>query len=476
MSSERYIEIDSSYRNRKLWPLASDFDVILSQTGRANIDYAQDPVSNAAPIIAWTSNRFTANAPNNTIVVTADLFTTSLGFTSDRTTFIITGTAGQLQEQLGYYNNAIITNTSHIPLQEKRILSYEYIGNNKGIVTVSSAFSILNNGDSLSIRDATNLTSLTNPWFYVPASNAYARASSQSAQGGDNKYYGILLYNETRNEYRVINDFNAITHLLTTTTPIPGTWTVTDNYTIRKEPPVLVSAVGAVTLNSVVLTAGNNINDFYRNSFIRVRPAVYGNSITAPEGETRQITNYDGTTQVATVFPPFSGLIGGGATVEILQFSYDNFNPLVYTGSTVSQQEMVCYEVELVSLILPNWTLKSIFGSRIAYYPYVYVEFTNLSSSRAGLNNVLYSNNPNATKVLFRAPIDDIQNPSNTSFVKLDGDGAVQTIKFKPNDNFHFSVTLPNGDLFETVLPENYSPFAPNSISQISALFGIKRV
>ena len=52
----------------------------------------------------------------------------------------------------------------------------------------------------------------------------------------------------------------------------------------------------------------------------------------------------------------------------------------------------------------------------------------------------------------------------------------VQTIKFKPNDNLYFSIFLANGELYETILPEYYSPSPPNPASQISASFSIRRL
>ena len=96
----------------------------------------------------------------------------------------------------------------------------------------------------------------------------------------------------------------------------------------------------------------------------------------------------------------------------ILPFTYDNLNPFVYTGSLISQEEMVCYQIELLNLILPNTTLTVGNGGSIAYYPYVYVELQNVSACGANLKNIIYSNNPNSTKVLFRAAIDDVPNPS----------------------------------------------------------------
>ena len=48
-------------------------------------------------------------------------------------------------------------------------------------------------------------------------------------------------------------------------------------------------------------------------------------------------------------------------------------------------------------LILPNVPLKSSIGDKIAFYPHIYVEICNISSSNACTNNII-SNNPNTNK------------------------------------------------------------------------------
>jgi hypothetical protein len=132
--------------------------------------------------------------------------------------------------------------------------------------------------------------------------------------------------------------------------------------------------------------------------------------------------------------------------------------------------------MELLNLILPNKTLNTQYGSRIAYYPYVYVELSNVSASGAGLTNIIYSNNPNSIRMIFRACIDDMNQPQNAPFIKIDGDKMVQTIKFKPNDNLRFRVIMANGEPFKVNDTEYFSPNQPNDKNQITALFAIKRL
>jgi hypothetical protein len=51
-----------------------------------------------------------------------------------------------------------------------------------------------------------------------------------------------------------------------------------------------------------------------------------------------------------------------------------------------------------------------------------------------------------------------------------------QVLKFKPDDNLLFSVRLSNGEIYNTIVPEFYSPSIPNPQVQISAIFRLKKI
>ena len=218
------------------------------------------------------------------------------------------------------------------------------------------------------------------------------------------------------------------------------------------------------TYNSVSV-----INSYYTNL-----SGIYSTNI---KSESRQIINYtniDGIIANFKVYPPYdiNTFNEGQFTIEVEQFSYDNAYPFVYIGTLI--QQACCYEFELNQLILPNYTLSSGNGSKIAFYPFVYVELYTVPSSIA--NNAIYSNNPHATRILFKVPIYDVQDPDTTPYVRLVDCNMILTIKYNPNESLYFKVLLPNGDIFNTILPEYYSPEVPNPNTQISALFRYKRV
>ena len=520
----RYIEVNSAYRDRNLWPLAGQFEIPISQTGRKSRYDALDPVCLSTPNTQWTSNNLDcAGGSSITGVINNSALISS---TSEGSTFVVS-TASVLQQLEDYYIGLTLANTTGGNISYRKIVAYKYLyfsgGNYYGQFTVNPVFSdstfVL--GNTITITDPTDLTDTSNPLIFVPEGEAQ-----------QNAYANCILYNETQKEYRNILDYSDITHILTidATNPVTG-WVVTNNFSIRKELPCFSSIIGNLSTfvtgtfltpptnatvgiinniymvttpnnlwicknssapyiwvdlgnvqNFIAITNGSSENDIYKNYYIRILPengsgsGTYNYNLSSPVNDTTRIVDYYGINKIAKIYPTFITNPIVGQNFEILTFSYDNLNPFTYTGSLVSQQEMVCYEIELLNVIIPNEVMHSGLGGRIAFYPYIYVELSNVSASGAGLKNVIYSNNPNSTKMTFRVPVSDVSYPTSTIFLKIDASGMVQTIKFKPNDNLLFSVKLQDGEIFDTMLDERYSPYPPNPKSQISAAFRLNRL
>jgi hypothetical protein len=568
MSNARYIEIDSTYRDRNQWPNPGEFQVLLSQSGSGNRENARDPVSRSSSFLSWKSNEFNLVGPSS--ILTGDNSfgkTFDLSETANRQTIIVeyASAANNPQKDLNYYTGAILEFNNLTPPQRRRITRSRFLYQDGNDVymeyIVNEPFSDAINVAALTvtIEDPTDLNSANNPYFFIP------EGSWLGAAHGPNAYTNFILYNHTRSllagspVYRKVTGYDTFTHLLTvdtsestveTNTSGPTTsWALTDEYRLRLEPPILGLTINNTSLNnntsstsvaSLPLTSFNTEDGFYKNSWITMlsgasagdtrlisryigkQGKAEGGSLNtiqfpsnfsstsgfynlsyvqitsgASSGNVRQIISYDGNTKIATVNSNFGSSIslGDGFTIksifvcpnfsstvsnldqfEILPFSKDNHNPLNYSGSVVSQQEMVCYEIELLNLVLPNRDLSVGIGNRISFYPYLYVEFFNISSASAGNKFPIYTNNPNAAKAVFRVPIDDVPNPVVSSFIKIDGGGMTQTLKFKPNDNLFFAVKLPNGQVFTTQDQDYVGPLPPRAEIQISASFGIKRL
>jgi hypothetical protein len=274
------------------------------------------------------------------------------------------------------------------------------------------------------------------------------------------------LYDITINESRLITYYDGPTQIATLNAPFSGAWAIGDSYDIRYAPPTETAILAAVGSSTSITLAGTAsiIDNYYVGNYVYM---LNGTAIY----DARMITAYNGTTKVATVLP-FTVLPTPGDTYQILPFTRDNSHNLEYNGSTVSQNEVSCYEIRLLRLTLPNTNLYSGYGNRPPFYPYMFVELTTTSSPNS---NIIYTNNPNACKALFTVTMTDDKEPTRTSFLHFESEKMIQTVKFKPNDNLSFSVYLPNKELFKTQA-DTISPLAPDPDIQISALFQIRKI
>ena len=428
--------------------------------------------------------------------------------TTDNLTLILraedTGTAGSqnFQQIKDYYVGACITITNDglaPPVSmTRRIISYKYMGSpfnsyDRCIITIQPPpFP-----DNLLIEQyayTNNCTFIISDPTDVDSDPNFAQIFVPCGLPQYNAYTDFLLYNETRNNYVNVLYYDAVTHIITIkntsdagiTNPITDTWTVTDSFNVRFNPPFFTGMTsGPDNINSITITGGSSANDAYKNYYIRILPSkapapyttntyIYKNIPYSPYySQLSKIISYNGVTKVAKLAPSLYFVPVTGTHFEILQFSYDNVFPFNYTGK---EKEISDYRVDLINLVLPNIVLNTGYGGRIAHYPYVYVKISNVGATSGGTRNLIMSNNPKSNSMVFRCPVNDINNPNRSPFIKLDGNGMSQVFKFTPADVLQFQVILPNGELFKTVIQDYYSPNQPNYEVQISAVFRILNI
>lgn len=253
-------------------------------------------------------------------------------------------------------------------------------------------------------------------------------------------------------------------------------------YTIRKTAPILQGLVGASTTSTITLPAtASNVTDYYKGFFIGFVNDATQVPTAGLRGLSRLVTAYNGTTRVATVLPFPIAPVAATDTFDIDAFSYDSYAPLKYSG-TGNFSQPVCYELKLESLLIPNQLLNNSntnsagnIGGRLNYYPYIYVSFyCNTSKST---DQSIYSNNPNSSNVVFKVPIVYNLDPyvDSLPFYVL-SDLSPKTIKFKPNENLRFTITLPNGNVIAYATADNQSPLFANPLLQVSAFISAKRI
>jgi hypothetical protein len=601
MSSTRYIEFDSTYRDRTLYPLYSDFIVEMGQSGQGTKLSARDPVSDASPVLIWNNSFISvANATGSNYIAGLTVSPGPNPGNQGNIVFQITSPTGsqQLKQVRNFYVGSVLARDATgaypptLPVTTRRILDYQplngsYTGPSSSLITLDSALpDSLVGATGFYISNPTPIptdTTSATIKFYIPGSNTCIDPIERTqiyGLGSDNYYINFLVMNTDTGTSRRIISFDAVTRLATLDSPTPlnEDWrnlsNSSANFVIRKSlpvegfwgagTPIVYATTRAVQLHQVSQSPPTN---GYNGDFLRISPYpnaptpynittelpytgytvdypyncqteerriqrfIYGTGIipvnsvgnvvtldsSASSGSeyvgaflsnvdssygppyyfhpTATIIAYNGITKEATLDTPVGFTAGDTWLIrtcilsspfsvapnpknlyEIEPFTRDNYNPFVYTGSLTSSQELVCYEVELLNLILPNSVLASGRGGRPIFYPYLYVMLQPISTDTSSNKNIIYSNNPSSYGMLYRAVVDDTPIPAISPFIKIDGDGMVHVIKFKPNTSFRFAVFHSNGEPFRTSLDEQYSPSIPNALTQISACFAFKRI
>lgn len=507
MSNQRFIEISSTYRNRVCYPKTSQFEIPFSPSPSTNQIRQVKGIYNDRKIATINSN---VRDPVLTGIIDymwyGKIFNTSLIVLTNSTTSTISvsGLTSVYKTVVDYCIGYTLTMSDPI------ISSSLIIGYNPSTFTfiLQTPLTVIPTiGSSITITDQS-----TNAVITLPGIDSCGKNILDYTQS----YNGYYLINETRSSGTSILSSKIVSYnyaIRATTLEIPFTnWDISDKYSIRKTLPNEFITVAPITpfillstfFPQVALSSNNCIflgssanpsDDYYTGRYIYIYPPEVANNqtthLTNIQGSCFYINAYIGSgcnacfisnVDTPTVernteyFPSYTNtniliLPTTGTLINIVSFIRDNYVPLIYNGSVVSQNELVAYEISLLSLNLPNITL--ITGSSIAYYPFVYVEFT-VKNQQAP--NLIYSNNPKSNKAVFQVSIKDIKDKAITPFIKLSGRSMTQIIKFKPNDCLSFSVFLPNGKLFETVANDFYCPSETNPFTQIDALFGIRRI
>ena len=515
---KKYLELESTYRNRNLFPNQACFDVQISQSGVHAQGNAVDPITHAYPVKTFRIS-------DESITGSVGVFNPTAGLNvSSPTKFIfniLTSNISNPKSNIfnkNYYVGAVIyqtTSPATPPSSVGRILEWTYLAQ----TATSYAFTVLVDTPAISTASFYTDTSFSIGQMSFIGVTGPQQIFIPSAGNCPNLYNDYYVFNQTATTaplYTKISNFDMDTHLAVAQSDI-SSWAGGDILVLRKSlpniyngtyqlinpisstpPQPVIQNYNLCTLkipgSSYIISNGSYINSFVRY-YPETSPLTSECLVTRIVGVVVEIsgggmaTHYSvdttGTlyTQYAGKNPPFTitptqwiataDLIPLSRTLEIMPYSTDNFSPFVYNGSLSSQNQTVAYEVCLNSLILPNVVLST--GGRISYYPFVYVEIENIGSSSSNINTI-YSNNPNTYKAIFKVPITDLNHPKSAPFVKLTGNGMKQTIPFKINSDMRVNVKLPDGSLFTTNQVDNTNGQRPNPMLQISFTFEVSRV
>ena len=287
-----------------------------------------------------------------------------------------------------------------------------------------------------------------------------------------NYYIGSWI--EIQGFFRQVIAYDPTLKSATVSVPFPAAYLALTPYTIRFELPTLRDVTGAISpaLNKVVLNPGASNKDGQY-----VGQWIFFTGVSPPTSyRWYRIEKYDGATRTATIVGTLDALVPAGTVFEILKYNYDNSRPLLYYGTEVGTNNPTCVSLNLVNLIVPNLPIKNGYRGTLQNYPYLYV----CVYSEKGATNVqtLVSNTPASNQALFKVPVTYLQ---GISFLTLGYAGMSPNVSFRLDDDLHFKILLPTGEIleFETGNPTSYvvgQPTVPNPLSQVQAVFEVTRL
>jgi len=472
-----YLTIDSTYRDRNLYPYVSDFVINPVNNNITNKIY--DPVSNESYVYIMSSrfqNSDTSDPvitnidytilPYEFLLSSGDLQKTYLLLAQDIDIFIrindfYTGAIARLKKDISgdiVYEYRIIT---------KYIFFFNYNTFINGILD-SCKIEL----DSPFINDVEDgdIIEIINP--SIRLLDGYSYIFIPLGENQKNFYANKYITDKTINETSKIIEYNNITKIAKVYPPFSNAWNNYDLYIIRDNLPKISGSYFSVpsfiypndTLFKLTSTDIIDINVIGKYLILLNDDfAIIDKKIII---DYLKIENED-----YVVIGSRANILFNFGNFEILNISYDNYNP--YYSSIIKKTRSM-YMIKLVYLIVPNLITKS--GGLLKNYPYIFVELYNTLSNTNNSNNIIFTNNYNCNKALFILPINDTDSTEKSGFLKIYASGMTQTIILDTNLPIRFTVKLPNGDLLNYIKDDNFSPNEPNNKLQISVCFSMRQI
>ena len=271
-------------------------------------------------------------------------------------------------------------------------------------------------------------------------------------------------------EYATIASYNSSTQVAIFTSNLSGTASVGSNYVIRKEKPLYIGNISSIVSGQTVYTLGGTYSygsipiDTNSVYYLRIRKS----STSSLDNVIVQVT-MTGANQITLSSPLALSL---NDSIEIIGPGQNIITSLRYASGGAQSIQAGDYELELLWLSVPNQVLDVGYGGTLDRYPYIYCSlYTGITNTS---QQVLYSNNPNTSRVLFKVPVNEYF--GDTSFITLKDSKAKQTVYFDPSQDLFFELSLPDGTVISFNEFDNMPPYPPNPFLQINILVSMKKI
>ncbi len=465
--NQRYVLLDSTYRNRNDYPNPFDF-VAKSATSQAITKIsAGDWASLNAPIVSFdmydyfSTNDGTA-APYRWIQ-TGDITSSPQTTNIFQVTIDARGNAGDAPDLItGQYDGLEFLYDNGTTVYNYAIDSFVDVGGNTFVITLPYPIEI-----TASVDFQINTPYLQDNEAYIPIPVAPLAFTDAS-------YTGLQLVEYVQREIStVVGSLNRVVQATTDFTlslpDYPRHFAIQQSATFVQYE---VQSVSNVTHTITIDVADNPTYTAPDFSYQYIYDFV--------NGFTAQILSSATVAGVITLtFPATTDLsaVTVSDLLAILFYSGDQASTLDYKGSMRETQsndrsQVRVYNLELLSLQIPNQLLATSIGGYPVAYSYFMVTLRNMSYENR-VDQVIFSNNPALGRANFIVPVLDISSPQFSSFTKLDGGAICYPFSIKSNDTLQLTISTPSGDILATVVSDTVPPIPPNPSLQVSALFSI---
>lgn len=272
---------------------------------------------------------------------------------------------------------------------------------------------------------------------------------------------GNIAYNETKNLYTDIVDFNWDTAHAILNGPLP-LWNPTDVISFRRKAPFLDNLTilnivdNHLFIDNIAALKNIDLNQIY---YLRSHQT----------GKISNVKSIDVNTGDIVVFP---NTFTVSEKVELCPVTSDNYKPMMYYGSYSFNQECGLYNISVVSCSLPHTALKN--GGYFIDYPHIYVEMIDLDRGGATMYCSNFMNKHSFKCTLsqkYTKPVHDL-------YITYKGCDSYRSVLFKPGGNYKISIRLPDRDntIASFIQSDNEPPQEPNLNLQVFILFSIKKI
>ena len=270
-------------------------------------------------------------------------------------------------------------------------------------------------------------------------------------------------------EYATIASYNNTTQVVEFTSNLSGPGVLLgSNYIIRKNKPLYIGNISSVVSSNIYTLTSPSYGSIPIDSnsvyYLRIRNASNSSLIN------RIVQISISNTNQITLNSSIS--LSVNDSVEIIGPGQNIITSLRYASGGSQSIQGGDYELELLWLSVPNQILDVGYGGTLDRYPYIYCSlYTGITNTT---QQVLYSNNPYTSKVLFKVPVNEYF--GDTSFITLKDSKAKQTVYFDPSQDLFFELSLPDGTVISFNEFDNMPPYPPNPFLQINLLVSMKKI